>query len=133
MSDYFVVLADLRMSRPRHLDKTNLSGNMAQLIWMISLTSLHNLNSPVKTKTVQCTSVPWYNQALQQAKRDRRRLGRLWNRTSLLVHEQMYKEARNRVGELTERAKREHYNDKIIKCDEDQRIIFKLVEICTSS
>ena len=64
--------------------------------------------SPVKTKTfVQRTNVPWYNQAIQQAKRDRRRLERLWNKTSLVLHQQMHKEANNRVGELIERAKSE--------------------------
>ena len=34
----------------------------------------------------------------------------------------------NWVGELIERAKSEYYNDKIIKCGRDQRVIFKIVE-----
>ena len=44
-SDHFVVQADLWRSRPRPPDKYFLIENMAQLIWMISLTSLHDLSS----------------------------------------------------------------------------------------
>ena len=38
-----------------------------------------------------------------------------------MVNQQIYKEARNRVSEPTERAKTEFYNDKIIKCGGDER------------
>ena len=58
-------------------------------------------HAPMKTKNfVQRTTVPWYNLAIQTAKHDRRRLEGVWNRTGLVVHQQMYQEARNRVGEL---------------------------------
>ena len=45
-----------------------------------------------------------------------------------MVHQQMYKVARNLVSELTERAKSEYYNDEIIKCGGDQPTIFKVVK-----
>ena len=37
-------------------------------------------------------------------------------------------EARNRVCDLNDHAKSEHYNDKIIQCGGDQRTIFKVVD-----
>ena len=43
-----------------------------------SLKCLLNKHAPMKTKTfVQRATVPWYNQAIQAAKRDRRRMERL--------------------------------------------------------
>ena len=52
----------------------------------------------------------------------------MWKRTSLVVHQQAYKETGNRVGELTERANGDYYNDKMIKCGGDQGTIFEVVE-----
>ena len=79
------------------------------------LKCLLDKHAPLKTKTfVLCTTVQWYNHAIQQAKRDARRLERFWSRIGVVVHQQIYKEARNRVIEINEYAKREYYNDKVI-------------------
>ena len=48
--------------------------------------------------------------------------------TGLVVQQHMYREARNRVGDLIDRAQSEHYNDKIVQCGGDQRTIFKVVD-----
>ena len=156
LSDHFVVQADLRMSRPRPQEKsvsyrkydainmdefsdellksqllTDPSDTLDTLVdqYNDSLKCLLDKHAPMKTKTfVQRPTVPWYNLAIQAAKRDRRRLERLWSKTGLVVHQDMYKEARNRVSDLIDSAKSEYYNDKIVQCGGDQRTIFKVVD-----
>ena len=50
-----------------------------------SLMCLLDKHAPMKTKTfVQRATVPWYNQAIQATKRDRRRMEQLWNVTGLM-------------------------------------------------
>ena len=139
LSDHFVAEADLPVSRPRSLDKiiyyrkydaididefsdelvqpqliTDSSDKMCALVDRYSdgLMSLVDKHIPAITKTfVQRTTVSWHNQAIQQSKRDRRRLERFWNRTGLVVLPQKYNEPRHRAGELTECAKSEYYNE----------------------
>ena len=91
-----------------------------------SLKCLLDKHASMKTKTfVQRATVPWYNQVIQAAKPDRRRMERIWNMTGLVVHQHIYTEARKRVGDLIDHAKSEHYNDKIVQCGGDQRTIFQ--------
>jgi len=87
------------------------------------------ISTPGKAKTfVQHATVPWYNQVIQAAKPDRRRMQRLYNMTGLVLHQHMFREARNRVGDLIDHAQSDHYNDKIVQCGSDQRTIFKVVD-----
>jgi len=143
LSNHFVVQDDLRMSRSRPQEKTvsyrkyyaiNMDDFSDELLkyqlttdpserretlvdqYNDSLKCLLNKHAPMKTKTfVRCATVPWYNQAFQAAKRDRRRIGRLWSMTGLTAHQHRYREARNRVDDLIDRAKSEHYNEKIVQ------------------
>jgi len=130
LSDHFVVQADLRMSRPRQktvsyrkYDAINMDDFSDELLqsqlitdpseildtlvdqYNDSLKCLLDKHAPMKTKTfVQRATVPRYNQAIQAAKRDGRRIERLWNMTRLVLHQHMYGEARNRVGDLIDHA-----------------------------
>jgi len=154
LSDHFVVQADLQMSRPqkktvsyRKYDAMNMDDFSDELLksqliidpsetldtlvdqYNDGLKCLLDKHAPMKTKTfVQRATVPWYNQTIQAARRDRRRMERLWTMPGLVVHQHIYWEARNRVGDLIDHAKREHYNDKIVQCGGDQLTIFKVVD-----
>ena len=93
------------------------------------LTDIVDKHAPLKSKRfVQRDKVPWYNKDIQQAKRDRRRWERTWNRTGLVVHQQLYQQARNSVGDSIDKAKSEYYNGKITECNGNQRTIFKVVD-----
>ena len=104
LSDHFVVQADLQMSRPqkktvsyRKYDAMNMDDFSDELLksqliidpsetldtlvdqYNDGLKCLLDKHAPMKTKTfVQRATVPWYSQAIQAAKRDRRRMERLW-------------------------------------------------------
>ena len=74
-------------------------------------------HASMKTKTfVQRATVPWYNQAIQVAKCDRRRMERLRSIPGLVVHQHVYREVRNRVNDLIDHAKSEYYDDRIVQC-----------------
>ena len=60
-------------------------------------------------------------QTYRLQKRHRRCCERLWNRTELTVHYEMFKAARLFVRELIDTAKSQYYNNKIMDCNGDQK------------
>ena len=93
------------------------------------VTSLIDKHAPLKTNTfVDRPKLPWYNAEIQAAKRHRRQCERLWQRTGLTVHHQMYKEARTTLNTLLESAKAEFYNNRILLAAGDQKVLFKVVD-----
>ena len=85
-------------------------------------------NSPVITKTMFDTrNVPWYTKDIQAAKRHRRYCERLWRRTRLTVHHDMFLQARLNVRDLLVSCKAAYYSNKINKCNGSQKAIFNVV------
>ena len=58
----------------------------------------------------------WYTEDIREAKHKRRKAERLWRRTKLTVHHQMFKEECRNVIALLIKAKKEHYSNKIVEC-----------------
>ena len=52
---------------------------------------------------------------MQEMKRDRRTLERLWTKTKLVIHENIYHKPRIRVDEHIDFIKRAYYNDTIVQ------------------
>ena len=95
-------------------------------LYNVTLVNLLNKHAPLKTKTV-CTKhkAPWFNKHLFNMKRERRQAERLWRRTGLLTHRQLYRSKCKMYDKLT-RDTRKQYTSNIIKdCGTDQRKLFR--------
>jgi len=71
--------------------------------------------------------LPWHNKNIQATKRHRRYSERLWIRTNLCVHYEIFKVSKIIVKNNLASAKSEYYNNKIKAFKRNQRIIFSVV------
>jgi len=81
--------------------------------WMISsaydsgIRRLIDKHAPLQVKTITLRSnTPWYTEDIREAKHKRRKAERLWRRTKLTVHHQMFKEECRNIIALLIKAKR---------------------------
>ena len=80
--------------------------------------------APLQTWTVVSRPrVPWYNDEIRQAKRDRRKAEKKWRRTKLHSDLTEFKIKRNTVNNLLYKARREFYTDFIAENSHDQRVV----------
>jgi hypothetical protein len=71
---------------------------------------------------------PWYNMDITNAKKWRRKCERLYRRSKLTVHKDMYREARLDLNKLIANAKLSYYNEKILDGCPDQKSLFKFMD-----
>jgi hypothetical protein len=84
-------------------------------------------HAPEQTKVITLRpNTQWYTDDLRQAKQDRRRKERLWNRTGLVVHKQIYREQCVTVNRMLVKAKQDFYCAKLTECAGDQSKLHKL-------
>ena len=84
-------------------------------------------NAPVQRKSV--TLIPnaqRYSDQLRHAKHARRRAEKVWRRTKLTVHRQLFREQCNAINKLMISAKKILFSAKIRDCGKDQKELFKL-------
>jgi len=62
---------------------------------------------------------------LREGKHNGRKAERLWRKTKLEIHHQLFKERCHEVGELLMRSKRTCYSDKIAECGNSKKRITK--------
>ena len=82
-----------------------------------------------KTKsfpTVPASS-PWISEAVIKAKKARRRAERKKRKTGLVVHSEIYKQARNNVTKLTKQAKASHFHINLEDAATDSKKMFCLL------
>ena len=72
--------------------------------------------------------IPWYSDEIEDAKQQRRKLERLWRRTRLTVHRQMYQAQKQLLNDLINSEKANYFNDKIANCAGNQSTLFKAVD-----
>ena len=85
-------------------------------------------HAPIKTQAnLRRPLLPLYNENIQAAKRDRMYHDRLWSKTNLFVHYEMFKVSKLLVTNIIVSAKSEYYNKKIKASKEYQRTIFSVV------
>ena len=82
---------------------------------------LIDCHAPLKSKTVKaCRSVPWYTAKIGAAKRLRRKVERLWGKTSREEDLHAFKVQRNRVTYMMNVAKKNFYTNFIAENSMDQ-------------
>jgi hypothetical protein len=70
--------------------------------------------APLVTRRVRIRpSAPWLTSQVRDARRKRRRAERLWKKTKLTIHRDMFVDARNKASHSVFLAKRDYYSDKI--------------------
>ena len=83
-------------------------------------------HAPLKKRTITVHPVaPWYNQAVNEAKQEKRQAERVWRQTGLTVHRQIFQERRNNVTSLITSSKRDYYQQKITESSQSQQSLFK--------
>ena len=94
-----------------------------------SLSSILEKHAPLKTRNVpERKEAEWYTDDIRVAKQHRRQLERLWRKTRLEVHRQMYRTQCIQVNLLIEHAKRDHYTTLIQGHENDTKALFRVVD-----
>lgn len=93
------------------------------------LSDLLDLHAPEKTRTITLRpSCLWMSEAILTEKRKRRKFESKWRQTGLSVHRDNYVNQRDLVNRLIQRAKVEHFTDKVSECGNDQKALFNIVK-----
>ena len=86
-------------------------------------------HAPARVKLVQSRQpAPWINKSITNARSDRMKAERIWRKSKLEVHRQIYRELRTTVVRLVENAKRDYYSDLIDNSKGNQKQLFNIVE-----
>ena len=97
-------------------------------LYNATLLGLLNKHAPEKEKDVSDRpSSPWINEAVIKAKQARRRAEQKKQKTGLVVHIEIYKQARNNVTKLIKQAKASHFHAKLEDAATDSRKKFSLL------
>ena len=155
MSDHFLLTIGTDLSRPRvprkvvkcrnvkGIDRSLFRADIAQSplvigspdgvddlldLYNATLLGLLNKHAPEKEKVVpDRPSSPWINEAVIKAKQARRRAERKKRKTGLVVHIEIYKQARNNVTKLIKQAKASHFYAKLKDAETDSKKMFSLL------
>ena len=155
MSDHFLLTIGTDLSRPRvprkvvkcrnvkGIDRSLFRADIAQSplvigspdgvddlldLYNATLLGLLNKHAPEKEKVVpDHPSSHWINEAVIKAKQARRRAERKKRKTSLVVHIEIYKQARNNVTKLIKQAKDSHFHAKLKDAETDSKKMFSLL------
>ena len=71
----------------------------------------------------------WYNESIREAKQIRRQAERLWRKTGLVVHREMYVEKRDMVNALIDQEKTNHYQSIIAENQGNTKQLFSVVHL----
>ena len=74
-----------------------------------------------------CPSIPWYSDKIAELRNKWKHSEKKWRETKLTVHRDAFKEARNAVRSKIEKAKHDHFVDKIENCGNDQKDLFRVI------
>ena len=85
---------------------------------------------PTKTRIITVRpEAEWYNESIREAKQTRRQAERLWRKTGLVVHREVYMEARVMVNALIDQEKRNHYQSIIAENHGNTKQLFSVVHL----
>ncbi|PIK34105.1 hypothetical protein BSL78_29071 [Apostichopus japonicus] len=92
------------------------------------LSSIVDSHAPKKTRRVPVRSQPdWYTALIREAKQQRRQCERLWRKTRLTVHRDMFIEAKRKVNIMIAEAKSSHFHNIISENSGDSKKLFSVV------
>jgi hypothetical protein len=97
-------------------------------IYNRELSALLDKHAPVITKTVFIhPDTPWYNEQIDEAKKERRAAEQTWRKSKLTVHREIFIEKKENVNQLIKSAKETHYSDMITQSS-DQGMLFRVID-----
>ena len=92
------------------------------------LTSLLDKHAPEKTRTFTLyPDSPWFTDAIQDARRKRRKLERRYHRTKCIDDKLMYRAQQRIVDAMIDEAKHDHYNGLITAAKGNQKELFHII------
>ena len=84
-------------------------------------------HAPLQTKEITLRpNSPWYSDDLRVAKRDKRKAERVWRRTNLTLHRDIFKENCRLYSKLLAQSKQEYYYRRISECGNDSKRLYGL-------
>ena len=157
LSDHSTVLCSLVLSKPvltvkqvtfrkiKAIDLANFKNDIAESIlcrdppvelmdlvssYNTTCASILNKHAPELTKTIiERPRVPWFNEEIRLAKRDRRTKERIWRTSKLDSDRASFLKARNNVSHLIGKARTAYYKDFVSKNSVNQRSLFKAANV----
>ena len=98
-------------------------------LYNTKLKNLLDIHAPVVRKTLTIkTFSPLISDDIRREICRLRTYERLWRRTGLSVHRQMYKDQRTHVTSLIASAKQSYYNGKIVEGSSNNKTLFRIVD-----
>ena len=92
------------------------------------LKSILDKHAPLIWRSVRLRpNTEWYNDDIRRAKSLRRKYERLWCKSGLHIHKELFNSQRKLVNELMTSAKKEYFSTLIHNCGTDQRKLFGVV------
>ena len=105
---------------------TDLDADVA--LYNTTLSTIVNMHAPEKTRSIPARTQPgWYNEDIRVAKQSRRQAERLWRKTRLTVHHDMFREKCRLVRAQIQEAKKHYYLALITDSKNDARKLFGIV------
>ncbi|XP_062616028.1 uncharacterized protein LOC134277728 [Saccostrea cucullata] len=117
------------LSKDINLEIPDKSLPVAQLVdhYNTTLRNAVEKHAPLCTKSVLLRpNTQWFSEELCDAKRERRRAERIWRRTGLEVHRQIFRDMCSTTARLVYKTKQDYFSQKIEECGKDHKQIFKL-------
>ena len=94
-----------------------------------TISTLLDRHAPMKTRTVAVRPmVPWYNEKIRLAKKERRKAERKWRRTKTPTYFNLFKTLKNRVTYLMNKARCSFFSDFVGKNSDDQGKLFRAIK-----
>ena len=95
--------------------------------YMSDLRGILNQHAPEKEREITLRPhAPWYNDALRDAKREKRRCERKWKKSKLEVHKQIYKEQCRTYKTLLDKEKSSYHSDQVASAN--QKELFRVID-----
>lgn len=92
------------------------------------LARIIDVHAPLKTRTLTVREeAEWYTDNIRAAKQKRRQAERLWRKTGLSVHRDIFMTRREEVNNLIQQSKSDFYQNKISECQGNTKELFKVV------
>lgn len=156
VSDHYVVYLSIAITRPPRPTKTITTRNFKKLdvtalkadlkdselltitsndpeelanVYNVTVSELLEKHAPSKTKTVVLRPLsPWYDDTVNDLRKEVKSAEKRWRRTGLTVHKQIFKERKNCLTNTIKIKKKTFVQDKIKKADQSQKALFQCMD-----
>ena len=157
ISDHFVITASLPFSKPKHLKQTaqrrntasidlndfqcalsdsiaDISNELTSFSFSNCLTSVLDKFAPIKNKIIALRpAAPWINLVVKAQKQIKRRAERLFRKTRLTVHKQIYQYHKNKTIKIIDNEKKKYISEQISNSTNSKRLYSVLKSVTAKS